>query len=49
MSSEDDVRRLDRAWNDVYLRNKHAAFAEILADDFKGFFPDGRSIGKTQR
>ena len=51
MSSEndaDDVRRLDRAWNDVYLRNDRAAFAEVLADDFKGFFPDGRSIGKAQ-
>lgn len=44
----DLVLRLDRAWNDAYLRNDRSAFAEILADDFRGFFADGRSIGKAQ-
>jgi ketosteroid isomerase-like protein len=41
------VRRLDRAWNDAYLRNDRSVLEEILADDFRGTFPEGRSIGKT--
>jgi ketosteroid isomerase-like protein len=49
MSNDTDrVQRLDRAWNDAYVRNDRAVFADILSDDFKGFFPDGRSIGKAQ-
>lgn len=51
MQADDDadaVRRLDRSWNDAYLRNDRSVFAEILADDFRGFFADGRSIGKAQ-
>ena len=47
-SDEDLVRQLDRAWNEVYLGNDRAAFAEILAEDFRGTFPDGRSISKSQ-
>jgi ketosteroid isomerase-like protein len=47
-SDADAVRRMDRAWNDAYLRNDRTVFAEILAEDFRGFFADGRSIGKAQ-
>ena len=42
------VRRLDRAWNEVYLHNDRSAFEEILAEDFRGAFPDGRSIRKSK-
>ncbi len=49
--SHDDtelVLRLDRAWNDAYVRNERSALADILADDFRGTLPDGRTIGKSQ-
>ena len=47
-SDIDTIRCLDRAWNEAYLRNDRSVLAELLADDFRGFFPDGRSIGKAQ-
>jgi len=47
-SDEEVVRRLERAWNEAYLSNDRSAFAEILADDFRGFLPDGRSIAKAE-
>ena len=47
-SDLDTVQRLDRAWNEAYERNDRSTFAEILAEDFRGVFPDGRSIGKAQ-
>jgi hypothetical protein len=47
-SDEEIVRALDRAWNDVYVRNDRSAFAEILAADFRGTLLDGRSIGRAQ-
>ena len=47
-TDEEVVRQLDRAWNEVYLCNDRAAFAEILAEDFLGAFPDGRTISKSQ-
>ena len=47
--STDDqaVRELDHSWNEVYLRNDRSAFAEILADDFRVNFSDGRTGGKA--
>ena len=36
------VRNLDLAWNEAYLRNDRTAFSDILAEDFRGEFPDGR-------
>jgi len=47
-TDEEIVRGLDRAWNEVYLINDRAPFADILADDFRATFPDGRSGGKEQ-
>jgi hypothetical protein len=47
-TDDEIVRRLDRIWNDAYLRNDRSALAEVLADDFRGTFPDGRSIGKAE-
>jgi len=41
------VRELDLSWNEVYLRNDRSAFAEILADDFRVNFSDGRTGGKV--
>jgi Domain of unknown function (DUF4440) len=41
------IRELDRSWNEVYLRNDRSAFAEILADDFRANFSDGRTGGKA--
>lgn len=43
MSDEDIVRDLDRRWNDVYVRNDRSPFSEILADDLRVTWPDGRS------
>jgi hypothetical protein len=47
MDDEQAVRDLDRRWNEVYLRNDRSAFAEILADDFRVNFSDGRTGGKA--
>jgi hypothetical protein len=47
LTDEQAVRKLDRAWNEVYLRNDRSAFAEILADDFRVNFSDGRTGGKA--
>jgi hypothetical protein len=44
---ETAVRELDQAWNEVYLRNERGRFEELLASDFRGVFPDGRTIGKA--
>jgi ketosteroid isomerase-like protein len=48
-ASTDDraIKELDRSWNEVYLRNDRSAFAEILADDFRVNFSDGRTAGKV--
>jgi len=43
LTDEQALRKLDRAWNEVYLRNDRSAFAEILADDFRVNFSDGRT------
>jgi hypothetical protein len=45
-TDEQVVKKLDRSWNEVYLRNDRSAFAEILADDFQLNFSDGRTGGK---
>jgi hypothetical protein len=41
------VRKLDDAWNEVYLRNERAAFANILADDFHACLLDGSTANKA--
>jgi hypothetical protein len=46
-TDEKAVRELDRSWNEVYQRNDRSAFAEILADDFRVNFSDGRTGGKA--
>jgi Domain of unknown function (DUF4440) len=46
-TDEQAVRELDRSWNEVYLRNDRSAFGEILADDFRVNFSDGRTGGKA--
>ncbi len=47
MNDEQAVRDLDRRWNEVYLRNDRSDFAEILADDFRVNFSDGRTGSKA--
>jgi Domain of unknown function (DUF4440) len=46
-SDEEAVSDVDRRWNEVYLRNDRSAFAEILADDFRVIFSDGRTGDKS--
>src|SRR5215471_14034827 len=46
-SDEEAISDLDRRWNEVYLRNDRSAFAEILADDFRVNFSDGRTGDKS--
>lgn len=38
---------LDDAWNAAYHRRDPAAMEGVLADDWVGFFPDGRAVFKT--
>ena len=47
LTDEQAVKKLDRSWNEVYLRNDRSEFAEILADDFRVNFSDGRTGGKA--
>ena len=47
LTDEEAVTELDRSWNEVYLRNDRSAFGEILADDFRVNFSDGRTGGKA--
>ena len=47
LTDEQVVKKLDRSWNEIYLRNERSAFAEILAEDFRANFSDGRTGGKT--
>jgi hypothetical protein len=46
LTDEQVVKKLDRSWNEVYLSNDRSAFAEILAEDFRVNFSDGRTGGK---
>lgn len=43
----DAVLGLDDAWNAAYHQRDPAAMATVLADDWVGFFPDGRAIFKA--
>jgi Domain of unknown function (DUF4440) len=47
LNDEQAVRDLDRRWNEVCMRNDRSDFAEILADDFRVNFSDGRNGGKA--
>ena len=47
-TDESAVKELDDAWNNVYVHNDRAPFADILADDFSGTFADRRSISKAE-
>jgi hypothetical protein len=47
LSEEDRIRALDRAWNEIYLRDDRSRFSEILADDFIAIFSDGGTSTKA--
>ena len=44
---EAEVRRLDSAWNEAYLRNDRSPLAQILADDFEAVLPSGEPVSKA--
>jgi ketosteroid isomerase-like protein len=44
---EAEIRRLDSAWNDAYLRNDRSRLANILADDFEAAMPSGEPVSKA--
>jgi ketosteroid isomerase-like protein len=44
---EAEVRRLDSAWNEAYLRNDRSRLADILADDFMAALPSGEPVSKA--
>lgn len=44
---EAEVRRLDSAWNDAYMRNDRSPLAHILADDFAAVLPSGEPFSKA--
>ena len=46
-SDEQAVKELNRAWNEVYLRNERSAFAAILADEFCAQSADGQTGSKA--
>ena len=46
--SEQEVRKLERAWLDAYEQHDGKAMNEIVADDFAITFPDGSMQTKPQ-
>jgi ketosteroid isomerase-like protein len=44
---EAEVRRLDSAWNEAYLRNDRSRLADVLADDFAALMPSGDPVSKA--
>jgi ketosteroid isomerase-like protein len=44
---EAEILRLDREWNEAYVRRDRSPLAEILADDFTGLTPSGQAITKA--
>ncbi|GAA4023441.1 hypothetical protein GCM10022631_42700 [Deinococcus rubellus] len=38
---------LDDAWNAAYTSRDTQALAELIADDWLGFLPDGAAVGKA--
>lgn len=38
---------LDDAWNTAYISRDTRALAELIADDWLGFLPDGAAVGKA--
>jgi len=50
MTSADDeaeIRRLDDAWNEAYMRNDRAPLADILANDFTALTAVGEEIDRA--
>jgi hypothetical protein len=47
-TDEEEVRALDRRWNEAYSKHERSELAEVLADNFVGFFADGRLATKVQ-
>ena len=43
----DEVLRLDDAWNAAYHRRDPEMMAQVLADDWMAFFPDGQAVFKA--
>ncbi|MFC5848910.1 nuclear transport factor 2 family protein [Deinococcus petrolearius] len=43
----DALLAADDAWNAAYHRRDPALMARVLADDWVGFAPDGRVVGKA--
>ena len=42
------VLSLDDAWNAAYQQRNPAIVADVLADDWRGFFPGGQMIDKAE-
>ncbi|WP_420595707.1 nuclear transport factor 2 family protein [Deinococcus sp.] len=42
------VLALDEAWNLAYQRRDPLAMAAVVAEDWRGFFPNGLMVGKAE-
>ena len=42
------LKQMEDAWSKALLNKDHAAVGNMVADDFAGFNPDGKHVGKSQ-
>ena len=48
MDSQAEIEALDDAWNEGYRRKDVTLLASVLAEDWTGFLPGGRQVGKAE-
>jgi ketosteroid isomerase-like protein len=48
LDDESEVRRLDDAWNDAYVRHDRSRLADVLADAFEAVLPSGERISRAE-
>jgi hypothetical protein len=46
LDDEAEIRRLDSAWNEAYLRNDRSSLDQVLANDFLALNLQGEAIDK---
>lgn len=48
MDDETLVKSLDQAWNDAYLARRRERLRDVLAEDWVGVLPDGRTLTREE-
>ena len=48
MDDETLIENLDQAWNDAYLARRRERLRNVLAEDWVGVLPDGRTLTREE-